>query len=79
MCIRDSLEGACNAGMQAVNFVGSQIQAGVIEYGMAVGADVAQAPRGDPLEYAAGAGAGAFVLGKNDILATVEDMASFSS
>jgi len=73
------IEGACNAGMQAVNFVGSQIQAGVIEYGMAVGADVAQAPKGDPLEYAAGAGAGAFVLGKNDPLATIEDMASYSS
>ena len=65
--------------MQAVNFVGSQIQAGVIEYGMAVGADVAQAPKGDPLEYAAGAGAGAFVLGKDDPLATIEDMASYSS
>lgn len=73
------LEGACNAGMQAVNFVESQIQAGLIEYGLAVGADVAQAPKGDPLEYAAGAGAGAFVLGKNDLLATIEDMAPYSS
>jgi len=73
------IEGACNAGMQAVNFVMSQIQAGFIEYGLAVGTDVAQAPKGDPLEYAAGAGAGAFIVGKNDLLATIEDMAPYSS
>ena len=73
------LEGACNAGMQALNFVESQIANGKIEYGLAIGADVAQAPQGDPLEYACGAGAGAFVLGRDDVVATVEDSAAYSS
>jgi len=73
------LEGACNAGMQALNFVQGQIADGKIEYGLAIGADVAQAPQGDPLEYACGAGAGAFVVGKEDLVATIEDAAAYSS
>jgi len=74
------VEGACNAGMQAVSFVESDIRAGKIEYGLAIGSDIAQAPRGDPLEYASGAGAGAFVLGKEgDPVATIEDIAPYSS
>jgi len=73
------LEGACNAGMQALNFVESQIANGNIEYGLAIGADVAQAPQGDPLEYACGAGAGAFVLGRDDVVASIEDSAAYSS
>jgi hydroxymethylglutaryl-CoA synthase len=73
------LEGACNAGMQAVNFVLSQIKSGMIDYGMAIGSDVSQAPVGDVLEYSAGAGAAALVMGKKDLVATIEDMAPFSS
>ncbi len=73
------LEGACNSGMQALSFLESQIANGRIEYGLAIGADVAQAPQGDPLEYASGAGAGAFVLGKDNPVATIEDAAGYSS
>ncbi len=73
------LEGACNSGMQGVGFVDSEIRAGRIKYGLALGSDVAQAERGDPLEYSAGAGAGAFVLGKTDLMATIEDIAPYSS
>lgn len=73
------LEGACNSGMQSMAFVESQIRSGRIKYGLAVGADVAQAPVGDPLEYACGAGAGAFLLGNDDPIATVEDTVPYSS
>lgn len=73
------LEGACNAGMQALSFVQGQIVNGQIDYGLAIGADVAQAPQGDPLEYACGAGAGAFVLGRDDLVASIEDAAAYSS
>jgi hydroxymethylglutaryl-CoA synthase len=73
------LEGACNSGMQGVGFVDAEIRSGRIKYGLAIGADVAQAERGDPLEYSAGAGAGAFVLGKTDLVATIEDIAPYSS
>jgi hydroxymethylglutaryl-CoA synthase len=73
------LEGACNAGMQAFNFIEGQVANGKIDYGLAIGADVAQAPQGDPLEYACGAGAGAFVLGKDNLVASIEDAAAYSS
>ncbi len=73
------LEGACNSGMQGVGFIDSEIRSGRIKYGLAIGSDVAQAKTGDALEYSAGAGAGAFVMGKSDVIATVEDMAPYSS
>jgi hydroxymethylglutaryl-CoA synthase len=73
------LEGACNSGMQSTAFVESQILSGRIRYGLAVGTDVAQAPAGDPLEYACGAGAGAFLLGRDEPVATIEDTAAYSS
>lgn len=73
------LEGACNSGMQGLGFIDSEIRSGRIKYGLAIGADVAQAERGDPLEYSCGAGAGAFVLGKTDLIATIEDIAAYSS
>jgi hydroxymethylglutaryl-CoA synthase len=73
------LEGACNSGMQSTAFVESQILSGRINYGLAIGTDVAQAPTGDPLEYACGAGAGAYVLGRDDPVATIVDTAAYSS
>lgn len=73
------LEGACNAGMQALSFVQGQVADGKIDYGLAIGADVAQAPQGDPLEYACGAGAGAFVVGRDNLVASIEDAAAYSS
>jgi hydroxymethylglutaryl-CoA synthase len=73
------LEGACNSGMQSTSFVESQILSGRIKYGLAIGTDVAQAPVGDPLEYACGAGSGAFLLGRKDPLATIIDTAAYST
>ena len=73
------LEGACNSGMQGVDFVDSEIRSGRVKYGLAIGSDVAQAERGDPLEYSCGAGAGAFVLGSKDLIASIEDIAGYSS
>lgn len=73
------LEGACNSGMQSNAFVESQIMSGRISYGLAIGTDVAQAPVGDPLEYACGAGSGAFLLGRGDPVATIVDTAAYST
>ncbi len=73
------LEGACNSGMQSAAFVESQILSGRIKYGLAIGTDVAQAPPGDPLEYACGAASGAFLLGRDDPVATIVDTAAYSS
>jgi 3-hydroxy-3-methylglutaryl CoA synthase len=65
--------------MQSTAFVESQILSGRIKYGLAIGTDVAQSPVGDPLEYACGAGAGAFLLGGGDPVATIVDTAAYSS
>lgn len=73
------VEAACNPGMVAVNYIMSQIKSGTIDYGMAIGADVSQAPVGDALEYSTGAGAAAMVMGRENLVATIEDMAPFSS
>jgi hydroxymethylglutaryl-CoA synthase len=73
------LEGACNSGMQSSAFVESHVMSGRINYGLAIGTDVAQAPVSDPLEYACGSGAGAFLLGRDDPVATIIDTAAYSS
>ena len=60
------LEFACKAGTEAFTLISGLIQAGQIEYGLAIGADTAQGRPGDALEYTAASGAAAFLLGKND-------------
>lgn len=70
-------EFACKAGTEAfqaaIGFVGS----GMADYALAVGMDTAQGRPGDALEYTAGAGGAAFLLGPAEAsLAVVE--ASFS-
>ena len=72
-------ECACNAGMNSVSDVRSKVLSGEIYCGLAVGTDVAQAPLGDALEYACGAGAGAFVIGKNNLIAELYDVVPFST
>ncbi|MDZ7586257.1 MAG: hydroxymethylglutaryl-CoA synthase [Patescibacteria group bacterium] len=57
------LEFACKAGTSGLILIAGLIEAGLIEAGIAVGADVAQSRPGDALEYTAGAGAGAIILG----------------
>jgi hydroxymethylglutaryl-CoA synthase len=50
----------------------SLVKAGEIEYGLAIGADTSQGAPGDALEYAASAGAAAFIYGNENVLATVD-------
>lgn len=68
---------ACKAGTEAmvaaVGFIGS----GMADFAMAIGMDIAQGRPGDALEYTAGAGGAAFVLGPaEESLATIN--ATFS-
>lgn len=57
---------ACKAGTEAmvasIGFVGS----GMANYALAIGMDIAQGKPGDALEYTAGAGGAAFLLGPAD-------------
>jgi hydroxymethylglutaryl-CoA synthase len=71
-------EFACKAGTEAMvaamGFVGS----GMARYAMAIGMDTAQGRPGDALEYTAGAGGAAFVIGPaEDSLAVIEATYSF--
>ncbi len=69
---------ACKAGTEAmqaaIGFVGS----GMADYALAIGMDTAQGRPGDALEYTAGAGGAAYLLGPaEDSLAVIEGSYSF--
>jgi hydroxymethylglutaryl-CoA synthase len=69
---------ACKAGTEAIvaaiGFIGSSMA----DYALAIGMDTAQGRPGDALEYTAGAGGAAYLLGPADeSLATIENTYSF--
>ena len=73
-------EFACKAGTEAVQaavgFVGSRMA----DYALAIGMDTAQGRPGDALEYTAGAGGAAFILGPEErSMALVEGSYSFAT
>jgi len=73
-------EFACKAGTEAfqaaIGFVGS----GMARYALAVGSDTAQGRPGDALEYTAGSGGAAYLLGPADeALAVIEGSLSFAT
>ncbi len=75
------LEFACKAGTAGIQTCMGSVEAGFIRYGMAIGADTAQAAPGDALEYAAAAGGGAVIIGKNnsEVLAEIEGTYSYTT
>ena len=62
-------EFACKAGTEGMFVAMSLVRAGVITYGLGIGADTSQGAPGDALEYSAAAGAAAFIFGKTDVIA----------
>jgi hydroxymethylglutaryl-CoA synthase len=56
-------EFACKAGTEALVAAMGLVGSGMARYAMAIGMDTAQGKPGDALEYTAGAGGAAFVLG----------------
>jgi hydroxymethylglutaryl-CoA synthase len=72
-------EFACKAGTEALQFITSLVDAGRIEYGLAIGADTAQGRPGDALEFTAACGAAAFIIGrdKNEGVAEIEAWTSY--
>lgn len=73
------LEFACKAGTAGIQITTGLIESGHIKYGLAIGSDTAQSAPGDALEKTAAAGAGAFLMGTRNTIATLIDFASFSS
>ncbi len=69
-------EFACKAGTEGMFVAYGLVKAGLIEYGLGVGADTSQGAPGDALEYSAAAGAAAFIFGRDRLVAEV--LASYS-
>lgn len=72
-------EFACKAGTVGMQAVMGMVGSGMVKYGLAIGADTAQAQPGDPLEYTAGGGAAAFIIGKENVMASIDDTYSFTT
>ena len=70
-------EFACKAGSEALQAAIGMVGSGMMRYAIAVGMDTAQGRPGDALEYTAGAGGAAFIVGPQDE-ALVEIEASLS-
>jgi hydroxymethylglutaryl-CoA synthase len=73
------MEFACKAGTAGMQACMGLVDSGIVEYGLAVGADTAQGAPGDALEYTASAGGAAYVIGKKDTLAEIESTYSFTT
>jgi hydroxymethylglutaryl-CoA synthase len=72
-------EFACKAGTAAIQAAMGLSQAGIIDLGIGIGADTSQGAPGDALEYSASAGGAAFVIGRNDLIATINHTCSFTT
>jgi hydroxymethylglutaryl-CoA synthase len=71
------LEFACKAGTEGI-FIGLHlVKAGAVPYALGIGADTSQGAPGDALEYSAAAGAAAFVLGSQNLVAELVDTHGF--
>src|SRR4030067_1129421 len=63
-------EFACKAGTAAIQACMGLVGAGMVKYGVAIGADTSQGAPGDALEYSASAGGAAFLIGSEKVIAT---------
>ncbi len=72
-------EFACKAGTAAIQTCMGLVKAGLIGYGLAIGADTAQGAPGDPLEYTAAAGGAAYIIGKKEIIGEIEGTYSYTT
>ncbi|OFV68751.1 MAG: hydroxymethylglutaryl-CoA synthase [Candidatus Syntrophoarchaeum caldarius] len=74
-------EFACKAGTAAIQALMGISASGIIDYGLAVGADTSQGAPGDALEYGAAAGGAAFIIGSDpaEFLVEIEATCSFTT
>lgn len=73
------IEFACKAGTAGMQMCFGLVQSNMIKYGLAIGTDDSQCRPRDPLEYTAGAGSAAFLIGSNDIVAELEGTFSITT
>jgi hydroxymethylglutaryl-CoA synthase len=70
-------EFACKAGTEGMFVVYGLVKAGLMEYGLGIGADTSQGAPGDALEYSAAAGAASFIFGNEGVIAECDETFSF--
>ena len=70
-------EFACKAGSEAMFVCLGLVKSGYIKFGLAIGADTSQGAPSDALEYSASAGAAAFIMGTEKLIAEVVETHSF--
>lgn len=71
------LEFACKAGTEGMFIALHLVKAGVVEYAIGIGADTSQGAPGDALEYSASAGAAAFIMGNDNLIAELIETNAF--
>jgi len=64
-------EFACKAGSEAMFVALSHVEAGKMKYALAIAADTSQGAPSDALEFSAAAGAGAFIMGTDNLIAEI--------
>jgi hydroxymethylglutaryl-CoA synthase len=72
-------EFACKAGTEAMFVALGLVEAGRVQYAMAIGADTSQGAPGDALEFSASAGGAAYVFGVDHVVAEVVETYSYTS
>ncbi len=72
-------EFACKAATAAIQTCMGLVSSGMVEFGMAIGADTAQGAPGDALEYTAASGGVAYIIGKEGLVAKFEGTYSYTT
>lgn len=72
-------EFACKAGTAGIQTCMGLVKSKMITYGLAVGSDVAQGAPSDALEYTAAAGGAAYLIGRDNPIATIHHTCSFTT
>lgn len=72
-------EFACKAGTAAIQTSMGLVGSKMIDYAIAIGADTSQGAPGDALEYSASAGGAAFIIGRDKVIARINETYSFTT
>lgn len=72
-------EFACKAGTEAMFVAYGLVCAHKVKYALGIGADTSQGAPGDALEFSAAAGAAAYIMGEEKVVAEIEETYSFCS
>lgn len=73
------LEFACKAGTAGIQMSMGLVDSDMVKYSLAIGADTSQGAPGDALEYTASAGGAAYIIGKENTIADINETYSFTT